>query len=67
MRSQFEPALTDHPDVFRISADKIELNPKLNSFAERSEALDIAIRKMKTERDLESLREEEFLSQVLYS
>ena len=59
VRSEFEPALADHPDVFRISADKIELNPELNSFEERSAALDVAVRKMRAERNLESLREEE--------
>ena len=59
MRSEFEPALADHPDVFRISADKIELSPELNSFEKRSAAMDVAVRKMRTERDLESLREED--------
>ena len=59
VRSEFEHALADHPDVFRISTDKIELSPKLKSFEERSAALDVAVRKMRAERDLESLREEE--------
>ena len=65
MRSEFEPALADHPDVFRISADKIELSPELNSFEKRSAALDVAVRKMRTERDLESLREEDELLLLL--
>lgn len=56
VRSEFEPALADHPDLFLISADKIELNPKLKSFEERSAALDSAIRKMRAEANLESLR-----------
>ena len=60
MRSEFEPALADHPDLFLISADKIELNPKLKSFEERSAALDVAIRKMRAQANLESLREEEY-------
>ena len=60
VRSEFEPALADHPDLFLISADKIELNPKLKSFEERSAALDVATRKMRAEANLESLREEEY-------
>ena len=60
VRSEFEPALADHPDLFLISADKIELNPKLKSFEERSAALDVAVRKMRAEANLESLREEDY-------
>ena len=58
VRLEFEPALADHPDVFRISDDKVELSPKLCSFEERSAALDAAFRKMRAKGDLESLREE---------
>lgn len=55
VRLEFEPALADHPDVFRISDDKVELSPKLSSFEERSAALDAAFRKMRAKGDLESL------------
>ena len=33
VRSEFEPALADHPDVFCISADKVELlNIRMTAF-----------------------------------
>ena len=60
VRSEFQSALVKHPDVFRVMADKIEMNDKLKTFEERTAAMDAAVKNMRRDEEFEALSRDGF-------